>query len=116
MDYLKTYINSVPGVSPDVKRPHGIWQIWEENETHGVSLALGFQLDANANSPNIEKADESDEIVLAAKTRVLAQGPDRSKDMVESWNLASTELWYYIRATQRHRKSERLDLLGSVAY
>jgi len=115
MEYLKSYIQSAGALS-DAQKIQGFWQIWEE-ESEGLSLMLGFQVElALRKSQSVEKGDEEDPIALAAKERVLTQGPEGGRDMVESWNLAYTELWYFLKTTQRRRKSERLEVLGSAAF
>ena len=53
---------------------------------------------------------------LLREDQVLSHSTENSRDMVESWNLAWTELWYFIRALQRRRKSEQLDVLGSFGF
>jgi len=114
MEYLKSYIQSAGALS-DARKIHGFWQIWEE-ESEGLSLMLGFQVElAPRKSQNVEKAAQEDPIAFAAKERVLTQGPESGRDMVESWNLAYAELWYFLKTIQRRRKSEWLEVLGSAA-
>jgi hypothetical protein len=114
MEYLKSYIQSAGALSDAIKI-HGFWQIWEE-ESEGLSLMLGFQVLAPRKSQNVEKAAQEDPIAFAAKERVLTQGPESGRDMVESWNLAYTELWYFLKTIQRRRKSEWLEVSGSAAF
>jgi hypothetical protein len=114
MEFLKSYIQYVGVLEAD--KIQGYWQIWEE-ESDELSLVLGFRLESTSRkAQSVEKGEDEDPFAIAAKGRVLAQGPENTRDMVESWNLASSELWYFLKATQRRRKSERLEILGSVAF
>lgn len=116
MELLQDYVASETAILSDKKKTPGLWQTWEEMGWDGLPIVLGFQLDDALLFRTIEKVDEVDAVALAAKDRVLSQGTENGRDMVESWNLAYTELWYFIRAWQRQRKSERLDLQGSFAF
>jgi hypothetical protein len=116
---LKEFINSDSAIVFSGKLPSGIWQTWEELDLEGLESMLGFQIQT-LSEPNEKDSNSvtSDANPGLAKTkeRVLAQAAESGRDMVESWNLAWTELWYYLRALQRHRKSEHLDIVGSFSF
>lgn len=115
---LKDIVDVDRAAVTDTRFPGSTWQTWEEFDPEGLQFTLGFKLDAsdlekdNKSSP----AADMDSVAFSAKTRVLSQNIENTRDIVESWNLAWTELWYYIRASQRHRKSERLDIFSSLGF
>src|SRR5277367_1078528 len=116
---LKEFINSESAIVLGGKLPSGIWQTWEELDLGGLDSALGFQIETlpeinerNSNSVT----SESMAVMAKTKERVLSQASESGRDMVESWNLAWTELWYHLRALQRHRKSDHLDIVGSFSF
>jgi hypothetical protein len=114
MEYLKGYSQSVGLLSESNKQ--GFWQIWEEDASDELSFVLGFKVDVDpAKAPDEQGADTNSPL-LAAKDLVISQAPDTNRDMVESWNLASSELWYFLRAMQRRRRSERAELLRGIAF
>lgn len=112
MQCLLEYVNPHARVTGKAKIPGGYWQIWEEPDWDGLGLALGFRVAIT------EEATGQDEenlkfAVISAKERVLLQSTESGRDVVEAWNLAWTELWYYIRALQRRQRSYQLDLRGT---
>jgi hypothetical protein len=116
---LKEFINSDSAIVFSGKLPSGIWQTWEELDLEGLESMLGFQIET-LSEPNEKDSNsvtsDANAALAKPKERVLAQASESGRDMVESWNLAWTELWYYLRALQRHRKSEHLDIVGSFSF
>jgi len=117
---LTDFINSQATIVFGGKMPSGLWQTWEELDPEGLESALGFQIETLSESAVEEDPPTvtatSIAIMAKAKERVLSQAPESGRDMVESWNLAWTELWYFLRTLQRHRKSEHLDIVGSFSF
>src|SRR5271170_636079 len=116
---LKEFINSESAIVFGGKLPSGIWQTWEELDLEVLESTLGFQIETiPETSERDSKAVTSDSKAVMAKAKelVLSQASESGRDMVESWNLAWTELWYYLRALQRHRKSEHLHIVGSFSF
>ena len=117
---LKDCINTESSIVFGGNLPSGLWQTWEELDLEAFESTLGFQVETLSETP-IETDPRSvttipNALMAKAKERVLSQAPETRRDMVESWNLAWTELWYYLRALQRHRKSEHLDMVGSFSF
>jgi hypothetical protein len=115
LQLLEEFIDSPSIFRADAKINRGIWQIWEEAEMDGVQSVLGFLVDMKASSGDEAARDVEDSSVLIAKERVLLQGPESNRDVVESWNLAWTELWYFIRALRVRRKAE-LRIIEGVSF
>jgi len=115
---LKTFSQSDSAIVFNAQVPSGFWQIWEETDFSGLPFSLGFKLKQDSSSGNakIADADSLDSVLATAKQHVQSEGSDNSRDMVESWNLAWSEFWYFIRALQRRRTSEQLDLVGSFGF
>lgn len=114
---VKEYVETDSTTMFDSKIPAGIWQTWEELDLDGLESTLGFEVEVVEDKKHeTSRAPDSSSIPFNAKDRVLSQSSERSRDMVESWNLAWTELWYFIRALQRRRKSEQLDLVGRFSF
>ena len=117
---LKEFIHSDSAVVFDGKLPRGVWQTWEEFDLEGIESTLGFQIATLAETLNQKDSKsvmtDSKAVIANAQESILSQASETERDMVESWNLAWTELWYYLRALQRHRKSERLDIVGSFSF
>jgi hypothetical protein len=114
LQLLEDFVNSRSIFRSNGKINKGLWQIWEETNSDGFDSALGFLIDIKAPKGDdaVQDVEEPRSLVLAAKERVLVQTPESSRDVVESWNLAWTELWYFIRALQVHRKAERRVIEG----
>lgn len=106
LQLLEDFIDSPSIFQADAKINRGIWQIWEEAEMDGIQSVLGFLVDMKGSSGDEVARGVEDSSILTAKERVLLQGPESSRDVVESWNLAWTELWYFIRALRERRKAE----------
>ena len=113
---LKDFIRSDSSAVSDLKEPSGFWQIWEEIDLGGLPSILGFTVDINKINLASKSSADSNSVALTAREHVLSPAPDSMRDMVESWNLAWSELWYFVRAGQWHRISEQLDMMGSFAF
>lgn len=115
---LKEFVKRDSAIVFDAKIPSGIWQIWEEFDLEGLESTLGFHFDVAVRDEEDEssRAHDLSSVTAIVKDRVLSQSSESTRDMIESWNLAWAELWYFIRALQQHRKSEQLDLLGSFGF
>jgi hypothetical protein len=115
---LKTFAQSDSAIIFTAQVPSGFWQIWEENDFSGLPFSLGFKLkhDSSSGNDKIIGTDSLDTVLGTAKQHVQSEGLDNDRDMVESWNLAWSEFWYFIRALQRRRASEQLDLVGSFGF
>lgn len=112
MQYLLDYVEPHSRVTRKAKIPGGYWQTWEEPDWNGLGLALGFRV-AITEEATRQEEETSKTAVISAKERVLLQSIESSRDVVEAWSLAWTELWYYIRALQRRQRSDQLDLRGT---
>ena len=115
---LKSFSESDLGIMFNAQVPSGFWQTWEEANFSGLQFSLGFKMRQDSLFV-VEKNAEServDTVLLNAKQHVQAEGSDNGRDMVESWNLAWSEFWYFLRALQRRRASEQLDLVGSYGF
>lgn len=114
---LKDFVRSESNAVSEAKEPSGFWCVWEEVDLEGLSLVLGFHAgDLDIKSQNSNSRADSSAVTLIAKEHVVSQNPDNMRDVVESWNLAWSELWYFVRASQWRRKSEQLDLMGSFNF
>ena len=114
MLYLENII-SQSLVKLQAEMPGGYWQIWEESDWEGLETAIGFRVGLNPGDEEVKGRynEVLSSAVISAKERVLLQTTESSRDVTESWNLAWTEIWYYIRALQRRQRSEQLDLKGN---
>jgi hypothetical protein len=115
IETLKKFVDSERVITFEAKVPSGMWQTWEELHLDGLESTLGFHVDMVVEDKK-EMAADLNSVAYLAKARVLLQTPESRRDMVESWNLAWTELWYFIRALQRRRRSEQLDLVGGFGF
>jgi hypothetical protein len=90
-----------PNTVSDSSIRSGIWQIWEDDRWDGViESQLGFSIDLSL-SPGLDTSQASMEaLLLTIKKNMLSEKPQVLRDAVESWNLAWTELWYFVRASQ----------------
>jgi hypothetical protein len=80
---------------------HGVWQIWEDFNPSSLSWTLGFQLEESKWSVLGDKGKNiENELLTAARQQVLSHSPDRDRDALELWNLAWTELWYFVRVSR----------------
>jgi hypothetical protein len=114
---LKKFVEAEATIAFDSNIPHGIWQTWEEVDLEGLESSLGFHVEGSPyDNERVSRGPDSSSIPFTARSHVLSQSTENSRDMVESWNLAWTELWYFIRALRRRRKSEQLDVLGSFGF
>ena len=113
---LKKFVEADATNAFDSNIPHGIWQTWEEVDLEGLEPSLGFHVKASQHVNKGSRGGDLSSIPFTTRDHVLSHNTDNSRDMVESWNLAWTELWYFIRALQRRRKSEQLDLFGSFGF
>lgn len=117
MRTLKEFVLTDPVTIFDTKLPSGIWQTWEELDLEGLESALGFHCDIAVRDEKDDASRANDlSPVFVAKDRVLSQSSESTRDAIESWNLAWTEVWYFIRALQRKRRSEQLDLIGRFSF
>ena len=114
MQTLKEFVKTDSAATYCAKIPSGIWQTWEELDFDGLESTLGFRCDVNirAEKDDLSHANELSSVIGTVKDRVLSSGLESTRDMVESWNLAWTELWYFIRVMHRRRKSEQLNSLS----
>jgi len=111
---LKEFVKTDSAAMFGPKVPSGIWQTWEELDFDGLESTLGFlcDVDLRVEKDDFTHANDISSVIVTVKDRVLSSGLESTRDMVESWNLAWTELWYFIRAMQRRRKSEQLNSLS----
>jgi hypothetical protein len=117
MQTFKEFVLTDSVTTFDAKLPGGIWQTWEELGLEGLESALGFHCDIAVREEKEDAARANDlSSVFVAKDRVLSQSSDSTRDAIESWHLAWTEVWYFIRALQRKRRSEQLNLIGSFSF
>lgn len=114
MHYLEDII-SQSQVYTHSQTAGGYWQTWEESDWVGVEAAIGFQVGIQPAGGEVKGQDDDimNTAVISAKERVLSQTTESIRDVSESWNLAWTELWYYVRALQRRQRTELLDLRGN---
>ena len=114
---LKDFVRSESNAVSDAKEPGGFWCVWEEVDLEGLSLVLGFDAgDLDIKSQNSNSRVDSSSVTSIVKEHILSQNPDNMRDVVEAWNLAWSELWYFVRASQWRRRSEQLDLMGSFNF
>lgn len=111
---LKKFVEADATIAFDSDIRGGIWQIWEEVDLEELQSSLGFQVEAS--NEGASRGHDSGSIPFTTIDHVLSHSTENGRDMVESWNLAWTELWYFIRALQKRRKSEHLDMIGSFGF
>jgi hypothetical protein len=107
LQMLKDLVKSDSTMGFNAKTPVGMWETWEEFDLSGLDSILGFHVDFDdrGGKEDASHANDLNPVTFIAKDRVLSLNSE-TRDMVESWNLAWTELWYFIRALQQDRRSK----------